>query len=156
VLLQNQGAFIHQFITQLFADLDGGLFPGITSMNFNRLGSEIRFRMIGPAGAFPPLVPMIDGRLAAAKAANLIIGFRSEPEGDWETPDSNYGTDVAGVGPAFTQFLESVSRAAVALIPPGGSAVPEGVLWNWLHLVHNTMTGIARNVVEVGSVVRTL
>ena len=148
-LLDNQAEFIRKFMTQLFADLDAGKLPGAKSVHFHRLGNEVRFRIIGPDGVIVALAPEIDKRLAAAQKAGVIVSSRHEPEGEWEKPDANYGTNVPDVMSAFTPFLESVSRAALAFLSTGASSAPNGVLWNWLHLVHNPMTGVERHLVEV-------
>jgi hypothetical protein len=148
-LLRGQADFVTQFMGRLFDDLDAHQLGGATSLHFHRLRDEVRFRVIGPVGAIPPLEADINQRLRAAQTTGLVLSYRSEPEGNWETPDPTYGTDVAGVAPAFTQFMETVSRATIAFLKAGGTAVPDQVLWNWLHLLHNPMTGIERHIVEV-------
>jgi len=149
-LLQAQAKFITQFVGSLFDDMDAGRLVGAKSANFHRLGSEVRFRVIGEPARFAALVADVEARLAVAQVAGLLTGFRSEPESNWETPDLHYGTGVLGVASPFTQFMEAVSRATIALLRSSGTtAVPEMVLWNWLHLVHNPMTGLTRDLVEV-------
>ena len=147
--LEAQAAFIRQFMAQLFADLDAGRLPGAQSAHFHRLRHEVRFRLIAP----PPLeslVADIEERLRTATAAGVITGFRSEPDGLWGSPDPAYGTEVPDVPAAFTQFLESVSRSTIALLKTTADfRVSEQILWNWLHLVHNPMTGLERHLVEV-------
>lgn len=149
-LLHAQAAFITQVMGALFEDLDAGRLSGVQSIHFHRLGPEVRFRIIGPPGGLTGPVPTVQSRLNDAQTAGLLISFRSEPEGDWQTPDPSYGTDVPGVPQAFTQFLEAISRATLALLAStSDSRVSEPVLWNWLHLVHNPMTGMERHLVEV-------
>lgn len=159
-VFHGQAEFIRRFMGPLFRDLDAGDLAGSQSAHFDRLGSEVRFRLVGDTEGFTAaLVTSVENRLIQAKADGLITDSRSEEEGDWETPDPRYGTDTPGVGPAFTQFMESVSRATIAVLSEQHTnRVPEEVLWNWLHLVHNPMTGIRRDVIEVppGTVVHTL
>jgi len=147
--LQAQANFIRHFVGRLFQDLDAGTLTGARSAHFHRLVNEVRFRLVG-AAPMTDLVSEVERRLQHAITTGLISGFRSDPEGPWETPDSAYGTDVPNVPPAFTQFLESISRATVAILNTSADfRVPEQVLWNWLHLVHNPMTGLERHLVEV-------
>src|ERR1041385_428573 len=110
-LLQNQVEFLKKFMAALFTSFDAGQLVGATSLHFHRIAHEVRFRVISSSGITPALIIEIDQRLAAAQTVGLIKGFRCEAEGEWETPDPRYGTDVPAVGPAFTNFMESVSRA---------------------------------------------
>lgn len=148
-LPRRQADFITQFMDRLFVDLDTGQLPGATSLHFHRLGAEVRFRVVAKPGTIAGLEHNIDERLSEAQTSGLIVSSRWEPEGDWDTHDPAYGTDVPGVAPAFTQFMEAVSRATIALLKSSGPSVTNQVLWNWLHLVHNPMTGIERHIVEV-------
>lgn len=147
--LQAQATFIRQFMGQLFSDMDNGQLPDVQSAHFHRLGNEVRFRVI----VFAPtesLVAAVEQRLNAATTDGMIEAFRSEPPGVWGTPDPAYGTDMPNVPAPFTQFLESISRATVAiLLASNDFRVSEQVLWHWLHLVHNPMTGLERHLVEV-------
>jgi hypothetical protein len=158
-VLEAQAEFIRGFMPQLFEDLDAGRLTEVQSIHFHRLGPEVRFRLIAAQPLSAAVAAAVEKRLSQAKEDGVITDFRSEPEGDWEAADARYGIDVEAVGPALTQFLEGVSRATIALLAARGSAsVPEQVLWNWLHLAHNTMTGIQRHLVEVqpGAAIHTL
>jgi hypothetical protein len=156
--LRAQVDFITQFMGQLFDDLDAGRLPGARSAHFHRLGEVVRFRVLGEPANFDAVAADVERRLDGAQASGLIRGWTSEPTSEWKNADSRYGTDVPHVATPFTEFMEAVSRAATALLrSTGGTSVAEEVLWNWLHLVHNPMTGIDRHLVEVpGSSTHTL
>jgi hypothetical protein len=156
--LNRQVAFIIQFMGTLFDDLDARRLPGASSAHFHRLGKDVRLRVIGAPTDFDAVEADVERRLDAARAAGLIGSWTSEPASEWRNADARYGTDVPGVAMPFTAFMEAVSRAATAMLrSTGGTSVTEEVLWNWLHLLHNPMTGIERHLVEVpGSSIRKL
>jgi len=147
--LRAQAQFITTFLGALFVDLDAGRLGGAASAHFHRLAQCVRFRVLGTD--LSTATAEVDRRLAAAKTASVISDFHSEAETEWEKPGSpDYGTEVPGVTQPFTDFMEAVSRATIALLKSSGdTAVSEAVLWNWLHLVHNPMTGLTRDLVEV-------
>ncbi len=157
VILQGQAIFITRFISALFDDMDAGTLANARSAHFHRLGEVVRFRVIGEARDFSALVVVVESRLQTARASGLISNSRSDAESDLVGGDPDYGTDVPGVLMPFTQFMEAVGRASTALLrSSGGTAVPEAVLWNWLHLLHNPMTGRERQVAELAGPVHTL